>query len=268
MDQGLQVRLGSSGTPVAGVYTYDADGWRGLFRPSSDLVAGAIYVVSLGRIRDPAGNLIQPYPDWTLSPLAEGTLSLRVSSRTPAYGQPITIVGTARLPAPAPITIERHFTGSAEDWTAVLTAYPGPTGEITLTEVARQNADYRLHYPGGSLIAEGYSAMTRVHVSARVALAGYTAGKTNAGRAGQTVRLRAQVAPATAGMLVDYRLYRWDSRKRTYVLVTTYSRRTDAAGRAMLDWKLRSGTWQVRLATRATVQLAPGLSPVYRWVVP
>jgi hypothetical protein len=268
MDQGLQVRLGSSGTPIAGVFTYDAAGWRGLFRPSSDLVAGALYAVSLGRIRDPAGNLVQPFPDWTLSPLAEGTLSIRVSPLSPAYGETITIVGTARLPAPAPITIERHYAGSSGDWTPVLTAFPGPTGDITLTETARQSADYRLHYPGGSLIAEGYSATTRVFVRPRVALIGYTAGATNAGRAGQTVRLRAQVAPALAGALVDYRLYRYDAKKRAYVLVATYSRRTDAAGRATLDWKLRSGTWQVRVATRATVELAAGLSPAYRWVVP
>lgn len=268
MDQGLLVRLGPSGTPIAGVYTYDAAGWRGLFQPSSDLVAGAIYSVSLGRIRDPAGNLVQPFPDWTLSPLAEGTLSIRVSSLTPAYGQAITVVGSARLPAPAPITIERHYAGSTEDWTPIVTAYPGPTGEITLTEVARQNADYRLHYPGGSLIAEGYSATTRVLVSARVALTGYTARKTNAGSAGRTVRLRAQVAPVTAGMLVDFRLYRRNASTRAYALVATYSRRTDASGRATLNWKLRSGTWQVRAATRATVQLTAGVSAVYRWVVP
>jgi hypothetical protein len=35
----------------------------------------------------------------------------------------------------------------------------------------------------------------------------------------------------------------------------------------VLDWKLRSGRWQVRVASRSTVELAAGLSPAYRWVV-
>ncbi len=67
---------------------------------------------------------------------------------------------------------------------------------------------------------------------------------------------------------MDYRIFRYNPIKRTYALVATYTRRTDAAGRAALDWKLRSGRWQVRVATRATVELVAGLSPVYRWVVP
>ena len=269
-DMGLRVRLGSSSTPIPGSYAYDAAGWRGLFTPSADLVPGAMYQVSLGPVKDLAGNVVTGVTSWTLTPLAEGTLTVQAAPAKPVYGDTITVVGTARLPSPAAVTLERRYVGAAtaDGWAVIATGFPGPAGEIITTDVARQSADYRLHYPGGSLIAEGYSALTRVVVYARVALLGYAAGSTNVGVAGRVVRLRAQMTPALAGALVDFRIYRYDAKKRAYVLLATYARRTDAAGRAALDWKLRSGRWQVRVTTRSTVELAGGLSPVYRWVVP
>jgi hypothetical protein len=267
---GLRVRLGSSSTPIAGTYAFDLSGWRGLFTPASDMVPGAIYQVSLGPVADVAGNAVAGITSWSITPLAEGTLEVQAAPSKAVYGDTVTVVGTARLPSPAAVTLERRFVGAStpDGWTVIATGFPGPGGEIIATDVARQSADYRLHYPGGSLVAEGFSAAKRVTVYAKVSLVGYAAGSTNAGRAGSVVRLRAQMTPALAGALVDYRIYRYDNRKRSYVLSATYARRTDASGRAVFDWKLRSGRWQIRVATHATVELAAGLSPPYRWVVP
>jgi hypothetical protein len=268
MDQGLRVEL-TAGSPIPGAYTYDSQGWRGFFVPSADLVPGAIYQVSLGPVADPAGNVIVGVGSWTFMPLAEGALGLRVAPAVAFYGDVLTIVGTARLPAPAPVTIERRYVTatSTDGWTPIATGFPGLEGELIVNETASRNADYRLHYPGSSLVAEGYSPTTRVAVRARVALVGYATGSTNTGVAGRIVRLRAQTTPALTGALVDFRIYRWDAEGRQYVLAATYARRVDSSGRAVLDWKLRSGRWQVRVASRSTVELAAGLSPAYRWVV-
>ena len=268
LDQGLRVEL-TAGSPIPGAYTYDSLGWRGFFVPSADLVPGAIYQVSLGPVADPAGNVIIGSGSWTFTPLAEGALGLRVAPTVVFYGDVLTIVGTAHLPAPAPVTIERRYVtaSSTDGWTPIATGFPGLEGELVVTETASRNTDYRLHHPGSSLVAEGYSPTTRVAVRARVALVGYAAGSTNTGVAGRVVRLRAQTTPALTGALVDFRIYRWDAAKRQYVLAVTYARRVDASGRAVLDWKLRSGRWQVRVASRSTVELAAGLSPAYRWVV-
>jgi hypothetical protein len=84
---------------------------------------------------------------------------------------------------------------------------------------------------------------------------------------GALVSLRASVVPAAPPVVVTASVYRFDSARRSYRLVTT-ARRTTVAGRAAIAWRPTTpGRYYLRLTTPASAQFAAGTSPSYRWVV-
>jgi len=74
---GLVVRA-ATGQPIDGAYAYDAASRTGTFRPNADLSPGTVCVVTVGQVRDLAGNVIQALPSWTVTSLQPTALGIDV----------------------------------------------------------------------------------------------------------------------------------------------------------------------------------------------
>jgi hypothetical protein len=107
----------------------------------------------------------------------------------------------------------------------------------------------------------------RVLVRRAVGLAGRSSSTVGTTRPGGPVKLSAQVGPATAGLGVSFRLYRYDSARRAYVYAGSRGARTDGTGRASITWAPSVGKWAWRVSIGPTPGFANNLSPLYRWTV-
>jgi hypothetical protein len=82
------------------------------------------------------------------------------------------------------------------------------------------------------------------------------------------VTVVAAVGPASAGVSVSFRLYRFDPTRRTWIYAGSRGRNTDASGRATYVWTPPStGLFYWRAAVASTTTYANNTSPVYRWSV-
>jgi hypothetical protein len=263
---GMTLHPLAGGPDVPGTYTYDDAARTGSFVPGVDLVAGTIYQAQLATLYDLAGNRLTPYPAWTLTPKQPIPLTLTVSPTAITTGGSATATGTAVMASPAAMELQQYPAGASE-WTTVVAPFPDATGSIRVQVAPRVTTAYRLHVAGDGSSADSTSATTTLAVRSAVAILGLTTGTTKTARAGSVQPLVAQIAPTTAGVVVTYTLYRWDTAKRAWRLFVTAKRTTNALGRATWSWAHRPGTWYARAATGSTAINAPGTSPTYRWVV-
>ena len=106
IDLGLIVQA-ADGSLVPGDYAYDDARRTGTFVPSSTMHAGATYIVTIGNVKDLAGNLPAPRGSWTIRPLAPSFLEARAVPAVIAFGGSSRIdVGLAGVPMPASVTVE------------------------------------------------------------------------------------------------------------------------------------------------------------------
>jgi hypothetical protein len=254
-----------SGSLVPGTYSYNAAMRQGTFVPSISMQPGAVYAVNVGGVRDVAGNDVIPMVSWSVTPLRPTQLTGVASPRAIALGASsrISVEFTGAQP---PTTVEMLSTNAFGAFESV--------SEFELNEAAfsilvapPRNTTYRFVYRGTFGIARSQVDVP-VLVRRSVVLLGRSSGRTSRTAVGATVRLTASIAPAGAGVSVSFRRYRFDARSKTWIYAGSFGRKTDLAGRAVLNWTPTSaGSFYWRAVVASTPDFANNTSPVYRWSV-
>ena len=264
LDLGLVVQA-AGGALVAGSYSYDVATKLGTFRPSSNLLAGGLYVVTVGDVEDLAGNRVSSPGSWSVTPLIPTTLSASAAPVVIAIGGSSQIALTiAGAPLPAIIEVDSE---TARDGVIPMPPISTEDGTNSLVVSPTLNTTYLFRYQGTSSVAPSH-AETRVLVRRAIVLVGKDSRVTSRARVGASVRLLAATTPAAAGLSVSFRLYRFDAARRAWVYAGSKGRKTDLAGRATLTWTpTAAGSYYWRVSVPSTVDLANNLSPVYRWTI-
>ena len=252
------------GTLVPGTYTVAAPD-SGTYQPSVDLATGSQYVLTVGSVRDIAGNLVAPVGSWVATDLPAPDVSLRAAPILANRGATALLSG--RLTSPPGITsltLEARPAGASQ--VVALGAVPVATdGTFSIRVTPSSTTQYRLQVPA----AGGYGAATvNAVVSIRRVVSLNWSSALHAGRVGSRVSIVASLNPHAAGVAVAFRLERWSPVSRAWRLVGTLNRRTDALGRAVVIWA-PSGSALYRW--RATAGWAPdystGSSSWVRWSI-
>ncbi len=261
---GLVVQA-ATGQRIDGAYTFDALSNTGTFTPSFDLSPGMPYVVTIGQVRDVAGNAVQPLSSWTVTPLRPTSLAISITPALVPTGSGVVVSGTA-----IGLDGEDVLLGIREGGSTSVTEI-GPfvpsAGRLSVSRAPTMNTWYRWHYLGSPTSAASESSEFRVLVRRQVALVGVAPSVTRTMVASSKVSLVARVAPAGPGAKLSFRLYRYDAARRTYVYYRSFGRMTDVNGQARLDWTASAGRFYWRVAVLPSPEYANNISPVYRWTV-
>ena len=263
-DLGLIVQS-ASGALVLGDYAYDPAARVGSFIPSAALQPGAPYIVTVGDVKDIAGNPVSSPGSWSVTPLVPTALVVRAVPTVVARGASAR-VEVALAGAPLPASIEVLASSSSVGFVPFMTI-SSEDGRASLLVTPALNTTYRFSYAGTFGIAPAQVDVP-VLVRRSVALVGRSSTVVSRARVGRSVTLVAAVGPAGAGVSVSFRLYRFDAARRIWVYAGSRGRGTDASGRASYTWVPASaGSWYWRASVAATVDFANNMSPVYRWSV-
>jgi hypothetical protein len=262
---GLVVQA-ADGALVAGEYAYDVERRVGTFVPASDLVPGALYIVTIGNVTDLAGNQSAPRGSWTVTPLVPTGLVARASSSVVVFGGSSTIdVLLAGAPAPASVTVLSR--PSSQGTFAPLTVLAISDGRASMSVMPDRNTVYRFVYDAPPGVAPA-QADVRVQVRRSVAFVGAGGATVSRARVGATVRITAALGPAAPRTSVSLRLYRYDAVRRAWVYAGSRGRSSDASGRVSLTWTPTSpGAYYWRAVVAATADHVGNVSPVYRWSI-
>jgi hypothetical protein len=262
---GLSLRPLAGGPDVPGLYTYDDPSRTGTFTPTVDLVAGTIYQARLNSLYDTAGNRLTPYPAWSFTPKLPVPLTLALMPSVITAGGSAVVAGSAVMTTPAAVEVEARANGAAS-WTTIASLFPDGAGAIRVPVSPVVGTTYRLHVAGTATTADSTSTSRTLTVRTAITLAGLVPGASTV-RAGKVQPLLAQLRPATGGVLVTFRMYRWDTKAAAWKLFVQTTRRTNADGLATWSWTHRVGKWYLRVTSAATPTNAAGTSAVYRWTV-
>jgi Bacterial Ig-like domain len=256
----------TSGALVTGRYSLDATGQVGTFVPDADLIAGARYIVTVGSVTDLAGNKVAPLGSWLVTPLIPSHLTVTAAPTVVVRGGSAVLTGRAEGPG---IGVALDLTGQLAVGGVVLLgplAVPG-NDPVHVTVRPAMNTIYRLSYAGTSTVAAA-EASVRILVRRSVALVGVSTARAAPARVGRSVQVVAAIGPATAGVSVSLRLYRFDTSRRAWVYAGSRGRTSDAAGRVSTMWTPTSaGSYYWRAVVASTVDFANNISPIYRWSV-
>jgi hypothetical protein len=221
--------------------------------------------VTVGNVRDVAGNGVASPGSWSITPLTPTGLAVTAAPKVIQRGGSSRVdVVLAGAPSPAAIEVEA-ITGT--DGFVALPPISTDDGRNTLIVSPTSNTIYRFSYAGAFGVAPA-EADVRIVVRRSVVLAGRDPRLASRTRVGNTVNLTAAISPAAAGASVSFRLYRFDTGRRAWVYAGSKGRSTDAAGRAVLAWvPPSSGSFYWRVSVAPTREFANNISPVYRWSV-
>lgn len=258
---GLVVQSAIGGI-VPGTYVYYPSIRTGTFAPSADLIPGYVYFLTVGDVRDVAGNRVTA-PSWTLRYLRPASLTLAAVPAVLVYGTSSSLAGSASIPAGESLQLESREGGAAA-YVPVGPILPSG-GRYTVTLTPAMNTYYRVSY-AGSPTTVAASAEVRVLVRRGVSLLGTGTSITRTATAGRPVTITAQVTPSGVAT-VSFRLYRYDTSRGRYVYAGSFGRSTGADGRASLTWTPSAGRWYWRVAVPSTAEFANNLSPTYRYSV-
>jgi len=175
------------------------------------------------------------------------------------------VVGTATMAAPAAVEIQARPEGGAS-WTTIASQFPDGTGIVRASVAPSVNTVYRLHVAGTATMADSTSAAQTLTVRTSITLAGLVPGSSIV-KAGKVQPLLAQLRPAAGGVVVTFRMYRWDAKAVAWKLFVQTTRKSNADGLATWSWTHRVGKWYLRATSAATPTNAGGTSAVYRWTV-
>ncbi len=230
-------------------------------RPA-DLAPGYVYLVTVGDVRDLAGNRAVG-GSWTIKRVLPavcdrggdsqrgGCRLVRPAGRGRRH--PAGRVAGARCPGGWRDRVRAGSLGRAE-WRPVRPHHDADTEHLVSSELC----GHRDH--------AGPSASVQVLVRRKVALLGPGSSVTRTAVAGRSVTLTAQVGPAGVAP-VSFQLYRYDAARRNYVLSRSFGRTTDLLGRARLTWTPAAGRFAWRLVASPTADYANNATPLYRWSV-
>ena len=252
-----------SGALVGGAFDYDEASHTGGFVPGAALEAGSPYFLTLGDVTDVAGNRVTSVGSWVIIPVAATTIS------GPTGPKVITAGATARLDyelggIPLPATLTLQGSTSQHDFTDV-SVVSAMEGTLSIGVTPDRNTTYRLVYPGNDSIAPAQRDI-RVLVRRSVVLVGRSSTVPARGSAGTSVKLVASISPATAGVSISFRGYRFDAARHTWVYAGSRGRSTDRSGRATMTWTPTSpGSFYWRAVVGSTADFTNNVSPVYQW---
>jgi len=256
-----------AGILVPGTYAMGATSDVGTYRPSADLVTGATYILALGAVRDVAGNLVAPIGSWVAVDRPAPELSLIAAPRVVDRGATALLSG--RITAPGGVTslsLEALPRGALQ---------VVPLGSVPVTAEGSYSArvtpssttEYRLRVPATGEHGAG-SVGTVVAVRRAVRITGPSPSVVRAGGVGLRTTVAATIAPVAPDVAVSFRLERWSTVSRSWRLVGTLNRRTDAAGRTSVAWTPKgSGLYRWRATAASTVDYSTGASAWVRWSI-
>jgi hypothetical protein len=238
----------------------------GSYRPTVDLVTGSAYVMTVGAVRDVAGNLVAPIGSWVAVDRPGPTLAVSASPRVLDRGATTLLSG--RLTAPtgvASLTLEARPAGALQ--TVALGSVPvAADGSFSVRVTPSSTTEYRLRVPATGGFGAG-SASAVVSVRRAVRLNG-SASAVHTGHVGARTSIVASVGPVAARVGVAFRLERWNAVARSWRLVGTLNRRTDTAGRASVSWTPSgSGLYRWRATAASTPDHSTGASAWVRWSI-
>ena len=114
--------------------------------PSSDIQAGATYVVTIGLVRDIAGNAVAPLASWAVTPVTPTALLAVPNPAILALGGSANLtVQLTGAPASSPVDLLVSEAGGP------FTPQPGfalPGGRLSISVSPRVNTTYRFRYGG------------------------------------------------------------------------------------------------------------------------
>jgi hypothetical protein len=258
---GLIVQSPSGGI-VPGDYTYYPSIATGTFTPSADLAIGSTYIVTVGDVRDLAGNRVRDSASWTIRRLLATSVSLAAKPTVVVSGGSVSLSLTADLPTGEPVILESK-PGGVADFVTQQSILP-IDGHYVRTFVPQSNLTFRATYPGSATSAASNSAEVRILVRRKVWMAGPGPATTRRSVTGTSLTLAAQVAPAGVAS-VSFRLYRYDARIGGYRYAGSLGRRTDASGRATINWDAPAGRFYWRVAVLSSPTFANNMTLPYRF---
>jgi hypothetical protein len=262
---GLIVQEGG-GSLVPGQYRFDVAGRTGSFVPAIALQPGMTYVVTLGDVRDVAGNRVASAGSWTVRPVSQATLEAPATSVIAVSGQP-TRIDLTLSGATLPAVVEVAQSTSVSGGFVPLTSAPVTTGRFSVVVTPAVNTTYRFTYAGGIGVLPAQLDV-RTLLRRSVELVGRSSSATSRAKVGASVTLTAAVGPAAAGVPVSFRLYRFDPSRRAWIYAGSRGRNVDASGRASLIWVApAAGSYYWRASVASTPDYANNTSPVYRWSI-
>jgi hypothetical protein len=254
------------GARVGGVSSTDPTNFVGYFAPSYPLKPGVAYVVTVGPVKDVAGNSLVSVGSWSNTVLVTTSLALTATPAVVGLGKATTLTGTTTNLNGVTVAIEARQADSAA-FGPIASIVP-QNGKFSILALPRMNTWYRATFSGGPGQEAASSGEVRVLVRRSVALLGYSTGATARTRVGRAVPLVAQISPVAAGVPVTFKLYRLSASTRKYVLVTSRNARTTTAGQVRSTWIPSSaGSYYWRVVAGSTVEYANNITPTYRWTV-
>lgn len=253
----------ATGAIVPGTYFYYPSILTGTFTPSADLAPGFVYIVTIGDVRDMAGNRVRNAGSWTLKRLTATSLSMTAMPATVTYGGRAGLTGSAVLPAGEPIVLESKPAGTSAY--VIADTFLPVSGRYDLAIAPIVNTWYRVSYAGSATAAPA-SAEVRVLVRRGVTLLGPGPATVRTAAAGAAVTLTAQVNPGGPAK-VSFQLYRYDARSGAYCYAGSFGRTTGSNGRASLAWTPSAGHHYWRVAVLPSLEYANNTTPAHRWSV-
>jgi hypothetical protein len=264
MQLGLVVQT-PEGMLVPGTFLVTAPN-VGSYQPSVDLVSGSAYVLTVGAVRDVAGNAVAPSGSWVATDRPAPEITLRASPSLVDRGAASLLAG--RLTAPtgvASLTLEGRVVGAFGTLATVVVPVAAD-GTFSARVTPSSTTTYLMRVPAAGGFGAG-SVSTVVSVRRAVRL-NWSSSVVNAGHVGSRLLSVASVSPAAGGIGIAFRLERWNTASRSWRLVGTLNRRPDFAGRASIIW---APPGSALYRWRATAGWAPdystGSSPWVRWSI-
>jgi len=238
----------------------------GTFHPTDDFVVGGAYVLTVGSVRDVAGNLVAPIGSWVATDRRAPVISLRATPSVVDRGATTLLTGQLTAPAGiASLTLEARPVGSLQG--ATLGGVPvAPDGSFSLRVTPSSTAEYTLRVPATGDFGPGsVSAVVSVRRAVRL---NWSASTAHAGRVGVGASIVASVAPVATGVGVAFRLERWNAGTRSWRVIGTLNRRTNVAGSASVTWNPSGGgLYRWRATAASAPDYSTGSSPWVRWSI-
>jgi hypothetical protein len=253
------------GTLVPGTFTVIGPD-TGSYRPAVDLTSGRSYILTVGAVADIAGNTVSPIGSWVAVDRPAPNVILKAAPALVDRGATAMLSGRLTTPTGvASLSLEARPAGAAT--TVALGTIPlAPDGSFSTRVTPSSTTEYRVRVAAaGGFGAGSVSAVVSVRRAVRL---NWSSSVQYAGRVGSRVSLVATVSPVAGGVSVGFRLERWSPVSRSWRLVGTLNRITDASGHASVSWA-PSGSALYRW--RATAGWAPdystGSSSRVRWSI-
>ena len=253
------------GVLVPGVFNVLAPA-VGTFRPSEDLVAGGVYVLTVSAVRDVAGNVVAPIGSWVAVDRPAPEVTLRASPAMVDRGATTLLSG--RLTAPtgvASLTLEARPIGALET-VGLGTVSVAADGSFSARVTPSSTTEYRFGVPAAGVYgAASVSAVVSVRRAVRL---NWSASTLHAGHVGARLSIVASVSPVASGVGVAFRMERWNAVSRSWRLVGTLNRRTDTAGHANVVWTPSgTGLYRWRATAGWTPDYSTGSTSWVRWSI-